>query len=328
MLIVATPLGDVDSTLHRLLLIELLVTSPSSPASRCSGSGCPPRPAPARRDRRDRGGDRGRRPLAPRRARGRAHRGRPARAGAQRDARPDRDARSARARRPSGSCAGSSPTPRTSCARRSRRCAPTPSCSRAAPPSGRTTSRGRWRGSRRESERMSVLVDDLLLLARLDEGRPLEREPVELDDVVGRGGRDGAHASSRSGRSTCRPRAGDRARRPRPPAAGGRQPARQRPRAHAGRQRRVDVRRRARRTAARCSTVADTGPGLDAEQAQQVFERFYRADASRARASGGVGLGLAIVAAVAEAHGGRATAARAPGGGATFSVELPLAATS
>ena len=60
-------------------------------------------------------------------------------------------------------------------------------------------------GISRESERMSLLVDDLLLLARLDEGRPLEREPVELDEVVARGRRDGARRSSPSGRSSSRP---------------------------------------------------------------------------------------------------------------------------
>ena len=72
-------------------------------------------------------------------------------------------------------------------------------------------------------------------------------------------------------------------------------------------------------------TVADSGPGLTEEQAAHVFERFYRADESRARTGGGAGLGLSIVAAVAGAHGGRVSAAPAPEGGAAFTVELPLA---
>ena len=59
------------------------------------------------------------------------------------------------------------------------------------------------------------------------------------------------------------------------------------------------------------------------EQVAHVFERFYRADASRARASGGVGLGLSIVAAVAEAHGGTVSAESEPGQGASFHIELP-----
>jgi two-component system, OmpR family, sensor kinase len=70
--------------------------------------------------------------------------------------------------------------------------------------------------------------------------------------------------------------------------------------------------------------VADSGPGLTEEQAAQVFERFFPADASRTRASGGVGLGLSIVAAVAHAHGGEVSARPTDGGGATFAIELPL----
>jgi two-component system OmpR family sensor kinase len=73
--------------------------------------------------------------------------------------------------------------------------------------------------------------------------------------------------------------------------------------------------------------VADEGPGMPPEVAARVFERFFRADPSRSRAAGGTGLGLAIVAAVAEAHGGRATVESAPGAGSRFAVELPLAAT-
>jgi two-component system, OmpR family, sensor kinase len=71
--------------------------------------------------------------------------------------------------------------------------------------------------------------------------------------------------------------------------------------------------------------VEDSGPGLDAEEAERVFERFYRADQSRSRASGGVGLGLSIVAAVAEAHGGTVAAESEPGKGTTFRIALPLA---
>src|SRR5262249_61482257 len=72
-------------------------------------------------------------------------------------------------------------------------------------------------------------------------------------------------------------------------------------------------------------TVADRGPGLTEEQAARVFERFYRVDDSRARASGGVGLGLSIVTAVTEAHGGSAEVRPTPSGGATLVVTLPPA---
>jgi two-component system OmpR family sensor kinase len=57
-----------------------------------------------------------------------------------------------------------------------------------------------------------------------------------------------------------------------------------------------------------------------------VFERFYRADGSRTRASGGAGLGLSIVSAVTEAHAGTVEAGPTPGGGATFVITLPLGA--
>jgi two-component system, OmpR family, sensor kinase len=72
-------------------------------------------------------------------------------------------------------------------------------------------------------------------------------------------------------------------------------------------------------------TVADHGPGLAEDDAVRIFERFYRVDTSRARASGGVGLGLSIVAAVVAAHGGSVAAEETPGGGATFVIALPLA---
>jgi two-component system OmpR family sensor kinase len=70
--------------------------------------------------------------------------------------------------------------------------------------------------------------------------------------------------------------------------------------------------------------VEDDGPGMSAGQAQRVFERFYRADAARNRASGGTGLGLAIVAGLVAAHGGTVSVRTAPGQGADFQVKLPL----
>jgi two-component system, OmpR family, sensor kinase len=70
--------------------------------------------------------------------------------------------------------------------------------------------------------------------------------------------------------------------------------------------------------------VADSGPGMSEEEAERVFERFYRTDTSRSRQSGGGGLGLSIVAAVARAHGGSAAAESVAGGGVTFRIALPL----
>jgi signal transduction histidine kinase len=70
-------------------------------------------------------------------------------------------------------------------------------------------------------------------------------------------------------------------------------------------------------------TVADRGPGMTREQASRVFERFYRTDDARTRASGGTGLGLAIASSLAAAHGGELTVDTEPGHGAAFHLRLP-----
>jgi two-component system OmpR family sensor kinase len=69
-------------------------------------------------------------------------------------------------------------------------------------------------------------------------------------------------------------------------------------------------------------TVSDDGPGLDEASLAQLFDRFYRADEARTRSSN-VGLGLAVIAAIAQAHGGRASAAKSPAGGLQVQVTLP-----
>jgi two-component system OmpR family sensor kinase len=179
-------------------------------------------------------------------------------------------------------------------------------------------------GITRESERMSLLVEDLLLLARLDEGRPLERSPVELREVVS----DAVETAK-----TLEPDRTIHCRLDEATVLGDRDRLRQvvdnllaNVRAHADPEASVDVTLERANGVVRLS-VADHGPGMSAEQAEHVFERFYRADPSRARTAGGAGLGLSIVAAVTEAHGGHASASSAGGGGATFTVELPLASS-
>ena len=72
-------------------------------------------------------------------------------------------------------------------------------------------------------------------------------------------------------------------------------------------------------------SVRDTGAGIAPEHLPYLFERFYRADASRARATGGTGLGLAIVKQLVEAHGGRVAVSSRPGEGARFTFSLPVA---
>jgi two-component system OmpR family sensor kinase len=178
-------------------------------------------------------------------------------------------------------------------------------------------------GIARESERMSLLVDDLLLLARIDEGRPLERAPVDLA-AVAREAFDAARVvePDRPIELTAEPATvtGDEARL--------RQVldnllANARVHTPAGTPVSVEVRTAESRATL---TVADHGPGLSEDQAERAFERFYRADSSRTRASGGAGLGLSIVAAVVEAHGGTVEARPTRGGGATFVIALPLSA--
>jgi two-component system, OmpR family, sensor kinase len=177
------------------------------------------------------------------------------------------------------------------------------------------------RGISRESERMSLLVEDLLLLARLDDGRPLERRPVRLDEVVG---------EAVETAQTVDPERSIELSVEQAVVVGDRDRLRQivdnllaNVRAHTppGTPASVSV---TRRNGSAEIAVTDSGPGLDEEHLEHVFERFYRADPSRARTSGGVGLGLSIVAAVAEAHGGTVSASSRPGEGTTFSIALPL----
>jgi two-component system, OmpR family, sensor kinase len=176
-------------------------------------------------------------------------------------------------------------------------------------------------GITRESERMSLLVDDLLLLAHLDEGRPLAGDTVELDTLL---------LEAVETAQAVEPERPIELETVPVTITGDRHRLRQavdnllaNVREHTPPRSTVRV-TLSRNDEAIEIAVADSGPGLSPEQTDHVFERFYRADESRARASGGAGLGLAIVAAVAAAHGGRAAVGAAPGGGARFRIELPL----
>jgi two-component system OmpR family sensor kinase len=177
-----------------------------------------------------------------------------------------------------------------------------------------------------EAVRMGTLIDDLLLLARLDQGRPLERRPVELtalaDDAV-RDARavepDRPITATTNGPVTV---VGDDAR------------LRQvianlvgNALVHTPAGTPVDI--RVSRTGDRAVVeVVDRGPGMAPEVAARAFERFYRADPSRSRHRGGSGLGLAIVQATVSAHGGEVSLDSAPGQGTTVRVDLPAAPNS
>ncbi|MFF2039592.1 sensor histidine kinase [Kitasatospora sp. NPDC058170] len=179
-----------------------------------------------------------------------------------------------------------------------------------------------------EAVRMGTLVEDLLVLARLDEERPLDLAPMDLRTLAA----DALHdltaldpsrpvaltGPAGTGSPGAAPVLGDEARlrqvvtnlvgnavKHTPPG--------------------TPVRIGVGTADGLCLLeVADTGPGLTEEQAVRVFHRFYRVDASRSRHDGGgAGLGLAIATALTHAHGGTLTLHTTPGTGATFRVELP-----
>lgn len=178
------------------------------------------------------------------------------------------------------------------------------------------------RRTEQEAVRMGGLVDDLLHLARLDQGRPIEREPVDLAALARDATRDAqvvdperTIAVEADGTLVVR---GDEARlrqvlanlvtnaivhtAPRTP---------------------VEV--RAHRVGDDAVLeVIDRGAGMPPDVAARAFERFYRADPARARDRGGSGLGLAIVEATVTAHGGTVALNTAPGAGTTVRVVLPL----
>ncbi len=178
-------------------------------------------------------------------------------------------------------------------------------------------------GIARETARMGHLVEDLLLLARLDEGRPLERHRVELVGLV---------AEAIETARTVGPGWPIRLEAAEVVEVVG-DPLRLRQvvdnllaniRAHTV-EGTAGVVRVAREDASAVLEVRDFGFGLPPEQAGKVFDRFFRADQSRSRTSGGAGLGLAIVASIAAAHHGDVRYTPTPGGGATFTLRLPLA---
>jgi two-component system OmpR family sensor kinase len=173
-----------------------------------------------------------------------------------------------------------------------------------------------------EAERMGVLVDELLLLARLDQGRPLDRRPVDLAEVAAEAVEQARVIDPGRPLELAAPGPvvvlGDRERLHQVAAN---LLANVRMHTAPGTAARVEVAAAGGRAVLQ---VADQGPGMHPEQAARAFERFYRSDPSRSRGMGGAGLGLSIVAAIAQAHGGRASVSSAPGRGVSVRVELPL----
>lgn len=177
-----------------------------------------------------------------------------------------------------------------------------------------------------EAQRMGVLVDDLLLLARLDAGRPLAREQVDLTRLALDAVED-ARAAAPGHRWRLELPA-------EPTAVVGDQHrlaqaianllANARTHTPEGTEvtLRLDGGESPEAREVRLS-IADTGPGLSPEVAARAFDRFVRGDRARSRASGSTGLGLAITRAIAEAHGGRVELETRPGR-TVFTVVLPV----
>lgn len=180
-----------------------------------------------------------------------------------------------------------------------------------------------------ESKRMGDLVDDMLLLAHLDQSRPLERTPVDLlslatDAVIDTQALQPERQISVDAQPGASP----------PVVIGDQSRLRQilanlltNALAHTPATSPIEVAVRARDRHVDLS-VHDSGPGMPSDVQAKVFDRFYRADPSRTRDHGGSGLGLAIVKSLTEAHGGTVTCTSSPGSGTTFTVSLPLAVST
>jgi two-component system OmpR family sensor kinase len=176
-----------------------------------------------------------------------------------------------------------------------------------------------------ESKRMGSLIEDLLLLARLDQSREMAMKPVELVDLV-----DSAVISAQAAGPGHPVRfnkpsdeifaLGDEARIHQVVAN---LLANARAHTPAGTEIEVKI---SHEVDGVCISVSDNGPGLSIDDQKRIFERFYRADSSRVRVDGeGSGLGLSIVDAVMKGHNGSVTVVSEPGKGATFTLFFPVA---
>lgn len=178
-----------------------------------------------------------------------------------------------------------------------------------------------------ESRRIGLLVDDLLLLARLDAQRPLEQHRVDLLALASDAVHD-AQAIAPGRKITMDVLDGPGT----PEVLGDEARLRQvlsnlmaNALQHTPESADITVRVGTDGDNA-VLEVADQGPGMSQEDAARIFERFYRTDSSRTRASGGTGLGLSIVDSLVHAHGGTVSVTTAPGEGCRFRVSLPRVA--
>ncbi len=176
-------------------------------------------------------------------------------------------------------------------------------------------------GIRTETSRMEQLVADLLILARMDEGRPMERRSVDLVALCA----EAVHTASTVGPDWPVTFHASRPIEVEGDATSLRQVIDNllgNVRAHTppGTEAQVSVEPE---DEGAIITVVDNGPGMEPEEAAHIFERFYRSDPSRSRSHGGAGLGLSIVSAIVANHGGTVSAEGRVGAGTTFTVHLP-----
>ena len=182
------------------------------------------------------------------------------------------------------------------------------------------------RRAAKEADRMSGLVADLVLLTRLDEGRPVAVKAVDLGSIVADAAFDAALAGSqRTVTTDLEPNA---------LVVGDEERIRQvvtnlvsNAVAYTAANGHIELRVRVK-TDCCVLEVADDGPGLSPGEAARIFDRFYRTDVARSRCKGGVGLGLSIVASIVAAHHGDVAVESSPGQGAIFRVRLPREASS
>ena len=175
----------------------------------------------------------------------------------------------------------------------------------------------------KESIRMGSLVEDLLLLARIDEARPFALEPVDLSNVIEESVASARAAGPEHPITTDVPKdlhvLGDSKRIHQAIAN-----LLANARTHTPINTLIEVSATTSENEITIS-VKDAGPGLSSADQARIFERFFRADPSRARHAGeGSGLGLSIVDAVMKAHAGTVTVSSSPGNGATFTLHFPL----
>jgi len=178
-----------------------------------------------------------------------------------------------------------------------------------------------------EAERMTGLVEDLLLLARLDQHDPPRTEAVDLVAIVTEAVADARAVEPRRPLSLRLP--------DRPVVVRGDEPRLRQAvtnllanvRTHTPPDAAASVALAAHDDGATI-TIADHGPGFSPEAASRAFDRFYRSEDSRSRSTGGSGLGLAITHAIVQAHGGTIGLRSAPNEGATFTIALPTVGPS